>query len=458
MVWEPLPDEQGGRVSVIGSVDELLARASSRTEVRPGDGKGGARYERVLVDGEPFFVKRLSPASDWIMRVTGDHVHRPYLVWRAGIMARSPGCIDHTVVAMQVSGTGDDAVLTMVMRDVGALPGPRGRHRRAGQPASRASSSTWPISAARSGAGTTSIGLTTMEQRLRFFAPDNIAARARWPPMCPRRSPPPTRAGAPCPAGRRVLSGLARLVHDRPEARHRAAGRDAAHVPARRLEDGQPRHPPRRAHHPARLGLPRLRPGLLGPVLVPGPQPGPAARAKEAAIGRFRAALEARGIATGSWWDAQLDLCLIGIMATFGWEKALGDDAELPWWERAVAEAAARQGIPVRRDSRVRADHYAGAGRRWALGATLVYGPIAAELVAMSPHPLAGRTVLDAGAGTGAASSALAARRARPVAMDLSFDMLAWNAARQAAVRCRRHPRAAASPPAGSTTPSPRSC
>jgi SAM-dependent methyltransferase len=76
----------------------------------------------------------------------------------------------------------------------------------------------------------------------------------------------------------------------------------------------------------------------------------------------------------------------------------------------------------------VRADRYAGAGPRWAAGATLVYGPIAAELVAMSPHPLAGRTVLDAGAGTGAVSSALTARHARPVAMDLSIDMLTWHA------------------------------
>jgi len=76
----------------------------------------------------------------------------------------------------------------------------------------------------------------------------------------------------------------------------------------------------------------------------------------------------------------------------------------------------------------VTADRYAGAGRRWAHGATLVYGPIAAELVAMSPHPLAGRTVLDVGAGTGAAAAALVAASASPVAMDRSFDMLAWNA------------------------------
>lgn len=75
------------------------------------------------------------------------------------------------------------------------------------------------------------------------------------------------------------------------------------------------------------------------------------------------------------------------------------------------------------------ADHYAGAGRRWALGASLVYGPIAAEVVAMSPHRLAGRRVLDAGAGTGAASAALAAAGAHAIAMDLSLDMLAWNAA-----------------------------
>jgi ubiquinone/menaquinone biosynthesis C-methylase UbiE len=73
----------------------------------------------------------------------------------------------------------------------------------------------------------------------------------------------------------------------------------------------------------------------------------------------------------------------------------------------------------------VTVDHYAGAGRRWALGATLVYRPIATELVDMSPHSLAGRTVLDAGAGTGVGSEVLGARGAHPVAVDLSADMLA---------------------------------
>ena len=73
-------------------------------------------------------------------------------------------------------------------------------------------------------------------------------------------------------------------------------------------------------------------------------------------------------------------------------------------------------------------DHYRGSGRRWAGGATLVYGPIAVEMVDMSPHPLAGRRVLDAGTGTGVAADALIAHGARLVATDLSLDMLAWDA------------------------------
>ena len=75
------------------------------------------------------------------------------------------------------------------------------------------------------------------------------------------------------------------------------------------------------------------------------------------------------------------------------------------------------------------ADHYAASGPRWALGAELVYRPIAAALVANSPHRLAGRTVLDAGAGTGAASAALRRCGATVLALDLSPAMLAWQAA-----------------------------
>jgi ubiquinone/menaquinone biosynthesis C-methylase UbiE len=76
-------------------------------------------------------------------------------------------------------------------------------------------------------------------------------------------------------------------------------------------------------------------------------------------------------------------------------------------------------------------DRYAGAAARWADGASLVYAPIARELVACRRHSLAGRTVLDVGAGTGVASAALTDQGARCVAVDLSHEMLAWNAVRR---------------------------
>ena len=60
---------------------------------------------------------------------------------------------------------------------------------------------------------------------------------------------------------------------------------------------------------------------------------------KEATIERYREGLEYHGVATDEWWERQLDLCLVGIMATFGWEKAVGDAEELAWWDERVARA-----------------------------------------------------------------------------------------------------------------------
>ena len=71
-------------------------------------------------------------------------------------------------------------------------------------------------------------------------------------------------------------------------------------------------------------------------------------------------------------------------------------------------------------------DHYAGAAPAWARDAALVYAPLARALVHRWPGPLTGRRVLDAGAGTGLASAALAEAGARPVATDLSAGMLRW--------------------------------
>jgi SAM-dependent methyltransferase len=75
----------------------------------------------------------------------------------------------------------------------------------------------------------------------------------------------------------------------------------------------------------------------------------------------------------------------------------------------------------------LRADYDAAAGD-WAGGLTgpeSMYAPLARSLVAAAPVPLAGRLVLDLGAGTGVASqAALAAGARRVVGADLSEGML----------------------------------
>ncbi|HEY2304600.1 MAG TPA: phosphotransferase [Streptosporangiaceae bacterium] len=324
-------------------VSDVLARATKRESVQPDDARAGADYQRVVADGQAYFLKRLSPATDWIMRATGDHVHRPYLVWRAGIMDKAPGCIDHTVVAMEVAGKGDDATLSVLMRDVGAClvpPGdtqvPLSQHAGFLAHMAELAAAFWGWS--------DDIGLTTMPQRLRFFAPDNIAAE-----LTAGDVPGPIAAAA---EGWRRLPGLsallwdiATLVHERPEVVAAPLGRT----------------PPTFLHGDWKMGnlgsYPDGRTILLDWAY---PGSGPACwdlcwylalnrarlpEPKDAAIDRFRAALEEHGISTDPWWERQLDLCVIGIMATFGWEKALGDPGELHWWQDRVARAAERCGI-----------------------------------------------------------------------------------------------------------------
>jgi len=336
--------------SIANPVSELLIRATSRESVSPEDGKSTSSFERVTIDGQGYFLKRLSPASDWIMRVTGDHVHRPYLAWQAGIMDQVPTSIDHTLVAMEISGVGDDAELSMLMRDVGPHLVPEGdslvpaaQHAGFINHLAELSSTFWGW---QDDVG----GLTTMPERFRFFDAVNVArelavadppgpivaADAGWRQLADR-SP--------------DLASVARAIQDEPAI---LAGPLAA-TPVTFL------------HGDWKMGNLGTHPDgrtILIDWAYPGS--GPACwdlcwylalnrtrlpESKEAAIAHFRRALERHGVDTSGWFDTQLDLCLIGIMATFGWEKALGDEDELRWWERRVADAVARRELDLGRRS-----------------------------------------------------------------------------------------------------------
>jgi hypothetical protein len=329
-------------------VSELAARAAIRQTVHPDDGKSTSSFERLVVDGQPYFLKQLSPATDWLMRVANDRVHRSYRIWQAGIMDRVPACIDHTVVAMELDGLGDDAVLSILMRDVGAWLVPEGDMVITESQHAGFIDHLAQLCAAFWGFEDTIGDLTTMEDRLRFFDSTNVAreldvanppgpivaADAGWKGLADR-SP--------------LLFELALHVWDDPSA----------------LLDAMTTTPATFLHGDWKMGNlgshPRGRTILLDWAY---PGAGPACwdlcwylalnrarlpESKKATIERFRAALEHHGIGTGDWFDRQLDLCLIGTMVTFGWEKALGDEEELHWWEHQVELAAERQSFDAPR-------------------------------------------------------------------------------------------------------------
>ncbi len=91
---------------VAGSLDELVAGATEREPVRTTDAKSGAAFERLRIDGRPYFLKVLSADADWIMRVTGNTTHWEWQVWQAGLYDEVPAEIDHTMVAMALDQTG----------------------------------------------------------------------------------------------------------------------------------------------------------------------------------------------------------------------------------------------------------------------------------------------------------------------------------------------------------------
>ena len=109
----------------------LLVDVVSREPLAAADGRSGSLLERVvLADGRALVVKHVLDGGDWIMRATADH-GRAAELWSAGVLARVPEVIDHTVVgAEQVPGG-----WVVIMRDVSAALVPD--HARVGRDDSR---------------------------------------------------------------------------------------------------------------------------------------------------------------------------------------------------------------------------------------------------------------------------------------------------------------------------------
>jgi hypothetical protein len=323
---------------VAGSLDELIAGATDRVEVRSSDAKSGAHFETLRIDGVPHFLKVNSLEDDWIMRVTGNDSHWELKVWEAGLYAATPSVIDHTIVGMALEAVGAGQRLSILMADCGADLVPPGddvvplQHH-----------ADWLDHMATMHAHflgwRDDVGVQDLARRFLFFAPATIApeleaadvpgpiavAHRGWG-LLPERAP--------------RLDELVRAVH---------------HEPAP-LAEAMRTTPLTFVAGDWKLGNVGRRPDGRT-ILIDWAYPGEAPptwelawylalnrarlpETKEATTARYRERLEAHGVDTGEWWDRQLGLSLVGMAAVIAWEKAVGDQAELDWWERAALDGA----------------------------------------------------------------------------------------------------------------------
>lgn len=328
---------------IAGTLDELVAGATDRVEVRPGDAKSGAYFERLRVDGVPHFLKVVSATDDWLMRVTGNDSHWEFKAWKAGLYAEMPPVIDHAVVGMALeegvaSSAGPVDRLSILMIDCAADMVPPGD-----DPVPAVHHAGWIDHMAAGHAHflgwRDTLGLQDLSRRWLFFAPGTIGPELEVPDV-----PGPI---AVADQGWGLLPERAPRLHDLVTAVHRdpAALSEALRTTPFTFVAGDwklgnvGRHPDGRT------------------VLIDWAFPGEAPptwdltwylalnrarlpETKEATIARYRDRLERHGVDTSGWWDRQLGLSLVGMAAVFGWEKAVGDAAELGWWEQAALGGA----------------------------------------------------------------------------------------------------------------------
>ncbi len=318
-------------------LDELLRRAEGRTPWVPDDTKSGARFERVVIDGESFVLKYQDPTDDWLLRATGDPGRSYVLLWESGLLDRLPPVIDHAVVAADFDG----AVGRVLLRDVGAallapgVPFSPEQHGRFVEHMAALHAAFW--------GWRDDVGLTSLTRRYLMFSPGVAAAEAargseavvprvmaegwgRLPDAAPAMAKvvlPLLRDPAPLVAA--LARGPHTLVHGDWKAANLGCHPDGRTV---LLDFGEA---PGEASPVADLSWYLA----LNAALLPEP--------KDAVLESYRDALERCGVPTTGWWDDAVALELLGCMVQFGWEKALGGPGdELSWWEEWVQRGARR--------------------------------------------------------------------------------------------------------------------
>jgi hypothetical protein len=327
---------------VADSVDELLEGVTDRRPFVPADGRSSTQFEHVVLSGERLVLKHVHLDEDFTMRVSGDLGCRPLRVWEAGLTDVATDVVDAAIVAAARGDGRNGWGAALLLRDVagelvpmGDDPLPEVRHLAFLDHLAGLSARCWGWS--------DDLGLLPYAMRWQWFRPALLEVEATL-----------QREAVP----RIASEGWARF-----EAR---APGDVVELVRGLLDEPEALAAPLRAtpstflHGDWKLGnLGTAADGRT--VLLDWAYPGegpvahelawylalnrarlPAGHTKESTIEDLRAALERHGVATEGWWERQVELCLLGAVVQFGWEKALGDDDELSWWCDRAREGARR--------------------------------------------------------------------------------------------------------------------
>ena len=325
------------RVRLERDVADLLRGTTNREPWKTADSLSGSGLERARLDDEPVVVKYLCVDDDWIMRGTGDLHCRQLALFASPVLDALPRPIDHAVVAMApfISERGHRGA-ALLMRDAGDAmvpagsdPIPPAMHRRFLDHMAQ-------MHAAYLGFEDT-VGLFPWPHHYVFLTPTMAAIEKS--------------SGGVDPVPQAVDSGWRAML-----ARHPGEARTLLALAA----DPSPLlellgvGPQTLLHGDWKLGnlgsgaggdtilLDWDRTGQ-GPVLIDfawylAVNCDRLPESKEATIGAYRAALEAAGVDTTTWWDAQLAAALAGAFLQLGWSKT-GDPAEFAWWSDRLHEA-----------------------------------------------------------------------------------------------------------------------